>query len=185
MQDRYPPSGPSRDNAAMTWTPTCAIPPTPSSSATAGSAAPGKGTTCEDRSPSCGNDTLEQKSSRISAEVSTGSERDLSPYWNDFTGGDKLQTVVAHRDRLARFGFELIQWLAEQNGGGVLVLNNTDYSPEGELTEDILAILHTFSRRPPGLRRYRKAIQEAIQQAIQEDTDLSHAGAEEDSPAVV
>ena len=27
--------------------------------------------------------------------------------------GDKLRIVVAHRDRLARFGFELIQWLAE------------------------------------------------------------------------
>ena len=39
--------------------------------------------------------------------------------------GDKLRIVVAHRDR---FGFELIQWLAEQNGGGILVLNNADYS---------------------------------------------------------
>ena len=59
--------------------------------------------------------------------------------------GDKLRIVVAHRDRLARFGFELIQWFAEQNGGGIVVLNNTDYSPEQELTQDILAILHTFS----------------------------------------
>ena len=41
--------------------------------------------------------------------------------------GDKLRIVVAHRDR---FGFELIQWLAEQNGGGIVVLDNTDYSPE-------------------------------------------------------
>jgi len=42
--------------------------------------------------------------------------------------GDKLRIVVAHRDRLARFGFELIQWLAEQNGGGIVVLDDTDYS---------------------------------------------------------
>ena len=33
--------------------------------------------------------------------------------------GDKLTVVVAHRDRLARFGFELIEWLVEQNGGNV------------------------------------------------------------------
>ena len=71
--------------------------------------------------------------------------------------GDKLRIVVAHRDR---FGFELIQWLAEQNGGGIVVLDNTDYSPEQELTQDILAILHTFSCRLHGLRRHRNAIKE-------------------------
>ena len=45
--------------------------------------------------------------------------------------GDKLQIMVAHRDRLARFGFELIQWMAEQNGGEILVLDNTDHRPIG------------------------------------------------------
>ena len=72
--------------------------------------------------------------------------------------GDKLDVVVAHRDRLARFGFELIEWLVRQNGGAVLVLNQSDASPESELTEDLLAILHTFSCRMHGLRRYRAAI---------------------------
>ena len=91
--------------------------------------------------------------------------------------GDKLRIVVAHRDRLARFGFELIQWLAERNGGGVVVLDNTDYSPEQELTEDILAILQTFSGRLHGLRRYRNA--------IQEDPGLPHEGSAPDTPAVV
>ena len=33
--------------------------------------------------------------------------------------GDKLRIVVAYRDWLARFGFELNQWFAEQNGGEV------------------------------------------------------------------
>ena len=49
--------------------------------------------------------------------------------------GDKLQIVVAHRDRLVRFGFELIQWMAEQNGGQVLVLDNTDHSRYSESDE--------------------------------------------------
>ena len=91
--------------------------------------------------------------------------------------GDKLRIVVAHRDRLARFGFELVQWLAEQNGGGVVVLDNTDYSPEQELTQDILAILHTFSCRLHGLRRYRNA--------IKEDPGLSGEGATPDTEVVV
>ena len=74
--------------------------------------------------------------------------------------GDKLQIVVAHRDCLARFGFELIQWLVQQNGGEVVVLNQPDASPESELTEDLLAILHTFGCRMHGLRRYKRAIAE-------------------------
>ena len=84
--------------------------------------------------------------------------------------GDKLELVVAHRDRLARFGFELIEWLVQQNGGTVVVLSQSDASPESELTEDLLAILHTFSCRMHGLRRYRSA--------IAQDTGLSQRSAE-------
>ena len=47
--------------------------------------------------------------------------------------GDKLTLVVAHRDRLARFGFELIEWLVQQNGGQVLVLHQPDASPNPSL----------------------------------------------------
>ena len=86
--------------------------------------------------------------------------------------GDKLTLVVAHRDRLARFGFELIEWLVQQNGGSVLVLNQPDASPESELTEDLLAILHTFSCRMHGLRRYKRA--------IAQDKSLSQLPAEGD-----
>ena len=74
--------------------------------------------------------------------------------------GEKLQIVVAHKDRLARFGFELIEWLAEQNGGEVVVLDESKCRPEAELTEDILSILHPFSCRLSGLRKYRKQIAE-------------------------
>ena len=87
--------------------------------------------------------------------------------------GDKLTLVVAHRDRLARFGFELIEWLVQQNGREVVVLNQPDASPESELTEDLLATLHTFSCRMHGLRRYKRA--------IAQDKTLSHNPAEADA----
>ncbi len=86
--------------------------------------------------------------------------------------GDKLRIVVAHRDRLARFGSEVIQFLVEQNGGEVVVLDKTVYSPEEELTADLLAILHVFSRRLSGLRRYRDQ--------IKEDRNLSYGRTESD-----
>ena len=87
--------------------------------------------------------------------------------------GDKLRVVVAHRDRLARFGGEVIQFLVEQNGGEVVVLDKTVYSPEEELTADLLTILHVFSRRMSGLRRYRDQ--------IKEDRNLSDSETESDA----
>ena len=87
--------------------------------------------------------------------------------------GDKLRVIVAHRDRLARFGSEVIQFLVEQNGGEVVVLDETIYgSSEEELTADLLEILHVFSCRLSGLRKYR----------IKEDRNLSHGGTESDFP---
>ena len=88
--------------------------------------------------------------------------------------GDKLRVVVAHRDRRARFGSEVIQFLVEQNGGEVVVLDETVYSPEQELTEDLLTILHVFSRRMYGLQKYY--------QKIKEDRDIPHGRTENDTP---
>ena len=71
-----------------------------------------------------------------------------------------MRIVVAHKDRLARFGFELVDWLAKQNGGEVVVLDESKCRPEQELTQDILSLLDTFSCRLSGLRKYRDKIKE-------------------------
>jgi predicted site-specific integrase-resolvase len=77
-----------------------------------------------------------------------------------FMQGDKLTIVIACRDRLCRFGFELFQFMAEQNGGSIVVLSNPIHCPESELTADLLAILHVFSCRMHGLRSIAKKIKE-------------------------
>ena len=61
--------------------------------------------------------------------------------------GEKLTLVVAYRDRLARFGAELIKRCIEQNGGQLVVLKRVTYSPQEELAEDLHAILNVFSAR--------------------------------------
>lgn len=69
--------------------------------------------------------------------------------------GDKLRVCVIHRDRLARFGIDLIRFLIEQNGGELLVLDPyVESSKEAELTQDLLAILHHFSCRMHGSRSH-------------------------------
>ncbi|NEO19199.1 MULTISPECIES: IS607 family transposase [unclassified Moorena] len=74
--------------------------------------------------------------------------------------GDQLTIVVACRDRLTRFGFEIIEYLVGLNGGKILVLDNPESCPESELTADLLSIIHVFSCRVHGLRKYGKKIKE-------------------------
>jgi predicted site-specific integrase-resolvase len=76
--------------------------------------------------------------------------------------GEQLEIVVAHKDRLARFGFELIEWIIQQSSGRIVVLKQTNLSPEQELTNDLLSILHVFSCRMHGLRNYKKQVQQAL-----------------------
>ena len=66
------------------------------------------------------------------------------------------EVVVAHRDRLCRFAFELIKWILEENGVKLMVLDNKEHSSEQELAEDLLSIIHVFSCKQMGKRRYKK-----------------------------
>ena len=73
----------------------------------------------------------------------------------------KISTiVVAHKDRFVRFGFDWFDHFCERFGCRIFVVNNETLSPESELVEDIVSILHVFSCRLYGLRKYRKAIDE-------------------------
>jgi putative resolvase len=70
--------------------------------------------------------------------------------------------VIAHKDRLARFGYELLAHLCETHGCQIVVLNTESLSPEQELVQDLMKIVQSFSSRLYGLRNYRKAIQKAM-----------------------
>lgn len=76
--------------------------------------------------------------------------------------GEQITLLVAHKDRLARFGFDLIEHQIVRAGGKIVVVNHESLSPEAELVADILSILHVFSSRLYGLRRYEKAIRKDL-----------------------
>lgn len=57
------------------------------------------------------------------------------------------ELVVTNRDRLSRFGFDIIEKVVRFNGGHILVLNSIGSTPKDELVEDITSILHVFSCR--------------------------------------
>jgi putative resolvase len=70
--------------------------------------------------------------------------------------------VIAHKDRLMRFGFELLTHLCRTHGCELLVLNTETLSPEQEMVQDLMTITHCFSARLYGLRNYRKALDKAL-----------------------
>lgn len=81
---------------------------------------------------------------------------------SDMTTGKLERIIVAHKDRLARFGFDLLLSLAKENGCEIIVLNTESLSPEQEMVQDLMTITHCFSVRLYGLRNYRKALNKAV-----------------------
>ena len=75
--------------------------------------------------------------------------------------------VITHKDRLLRFGAELIFSLCEQFGVEVVILNSSeDTSFEDDLVQDVLEIITVFSARLYGSRsRKNKKLIEALQDA--------------------
>jgi len=69
---------------------------------------------------------------------------------------------VAHKDRLCRFGFELVEQILQWSGGKIVVANAETLSPQEELTQDLLSIVHCFSSRLYGLRKYKSKVKKIV-----------------------
>lgn len=67
--------------------------------------------------------------------------------------------IVAYKDRLTRFGFELIEDLIKDySKGEIIIIDNEDNKkePKEELVEDVLQILNVYTAKMNGLRKYNK-----------------------------
>lgn len=72
--------------------------------------------------------------------------------------GEVSEIVIAHKDRLVRFGYEWFEKFCRDHGTALTVMNAETLSPEEEMTQDWLSIIHCFSSRLYGLRKYKKKI---------------------------
>lgn len=72
---------------------------------------------------------------------------------------NKVSTIyITYKDRFVRFGYSWFERLCEQHGTKIIVLNNKKTSSTEEMVEDILSIVHVFSSRLYGLRKYKTQI---------------------------
>jgi putative resolvase len=82
--------------------------------------------------------------------------------------GQVRQILIAHRDRLVRFGYDYFEAFCERHHTEIVVIHGESLSPEQELVRDLIAIVTVFSARLPGLRSYKKVLKDA---ALQKDQD--------------
>lgn len=85
--------------------------------------------------------------------------------------GQVRRLVIAHRDRLVRFGYGYFEAFCERHHTELVVIDGEAFSPEHELVQDLVAILTVFSARLHGLRSYTKVIKDAALQKDQAQRD--------------
>ena len=83
---------------------------------------------------------------------------------------NKIDTIIiTHKDRFIRFGYDWFERFLGKFNVKIIVVNNELLSPQEELVQDIISILHVFSYRIYGLRKYKKKIErdEEIAKSLQ------------------
>jgi predicted site-specific integrase-resolvase len=76
--------------------------------------------------------------------------------------------VVLYKDRLLRFGFELVEYFAELNNVKIEILDKIDKNQDQELVEDLVQIITVFSCKIQGKRKAKtKEIIDEFSQKIE------------------
>ena len=86
------------------------------------------------------------------------------------TNSEVEKIVVLYKDRLIRFGYELIENLCNKFGTIIEIIDNTEKTEQQELVEDLVQIVTVFSCRLQG-KRANKA-KKMIKELIEYDKDI-------------
>lgn len=71
------------------------------------------------------------------------------------------EVVITHKDRLSRSAFDLIQCIINKSGGTITILDDDENKTSSqELTEELLSIIHVYTCKEMGKRRYRTKVNE-------------------------
>jgi len=66
--------------------------------------------------------------------------------------GEVDRIIVLYKDRLIRFGYDLIEYICKLNDTKIEIVDNSTISKEQELTEDLIQIITIFANRLYGAR---------------------------------
>lgn len=112
----------------------------------------------------------------IVADLGSGmnyNKRGLKKLLNEIIDGDVSRLVITHKDRLLRFGAELVFAICEARDVEVIILNKgEDTTFEEDLAQDVLEIITVFSARLYGSRsrKNKKLVERLTAAALEEET---------------
>ena len=93
------------------------------------------------------------------------------------------KVVVLYKDRLVRFGFELVEYIASLYNCDIEIIDNTEKSEQQELVEDLVQIITVFSCKLQGKRanKARKLVKELIEEGGEDNgkNDSSNASSKQ------
>lgn len=107
----------------------------------------------------------------VIADLGSGmnyNKRGLKRLLEEIIEGSIARLVITHKDRLLRFGAELVFAICEAKGVEVVILNKGEDSTfEEDLASDVLEIITVFSARLYGSRSRKNAkLLKAVQDAV-------------------
>ena len=91
----------------------------------------------------------------IISDIGSGvnySKTGLSQLLNLILSNQVSKVVVMYKDRLARFGFELIDYICKYHNVVIEIIDSTERTEQEELIEDLVQIITVFSARLNGKR---------------------------------
>lgn len=103
--------------------------------------------------------------------------------WNklidESINGQVSKIIITHKDRFIRFGYDWFERFLLNLGVEIILVNNEKLSPQEELVQDLISIIHVFSCRIYGLRKYKTKIErdEEVVESIQ-DRDKAESRAD-------
>lgn len=107
----------------------------------------------------------------IISDIGSGinyNKKGLNELINLVTNSEVEKIIILYKDRLLRFGFELVENLCEKYGTSIEIIDNTEKTEEQELVEDMIQIITVFSARLQG-KRANKA-KKMIKELMEDDT---------------
>lgn len=96
---------------------------------------------------------------RIISDIASGlnfKRKGLNEILDLAIAGKLSNLIVFHKDRLARFGYDMIETIVKKYSNiDITVLSNTTKKePMTEITEDIVAIMNIYVAKINGMRKY-------------------------------
>lgn len=111
--------------------------------------------------------TAQGKPYEIIADIGSGinyNNKGLKELIQRITQNKVEKIVVLYKDRLLRFGFELVEYIASLHDCNIEIIDNTEQTEQQELVEDLVQIITVFSCKLKGKRsnKARKLVKEFI-----------------------